>query len=75
MTKSEKLQSLQNLTDENLLRLYHDYVCNNHYNEGYDPPDMLELLRLKIEVKDIEELVLERMLPANQQYVRQAKTL
>jgi hypothetical protein len=75
MTKSEKLQSLKDLTNENLLRLYHDYVCNAHYNEGYDPAYLVEFLRLKIEVKDIEELVLERMLPDNQQYVRQAKTL
>jgi hypothetical protein len=61
MTKSEKLQSLLDLPDENLLALYSAYVCNNHYNEGYDPPYLVELLRLKIEVKDIEELVLARM--------------
>ena len=75
MTKTEKLQSLLDLTDENLLSFYTEYVRNDHYNEGYDPAYLVEFIQLKIEVKDIEKLVLERMLPANIQYVRQAKTL
>ena len=64
VTKSEKLQSLKDLTSENLLSLYSEYVRFvrfDHYN-GYQPsPFDMELIRLKIEVKDIEDLVLARM--------------
>jgi hypothetical protein len=53
VTKSEKLKSLKDLTNEKLLSIYSAYVC--------DPAYLVEFIRLKIEVKDIEELVLARM--------------
>jgi len=62
VTKSEKLQSLKDLTNENLLSIYSNYVRYDHYSESEQPfPFDIELLQLKIEVKDIEELVLSRM--------------
>jgi len=63
MNKSEKLESLNSLSNENLLELYSDYVRFFHYDpHGYFSDKMKELRDLEIKLDDIESLVLDRMI-------------
>jgi hypothetical protein len=62
MNKSEKLESLNSLSNENLLELYSDYVRLFHYNPHTTSSTMKELLDLKIKLEDLESLVLDRMI-------------
>ena len=62
MNKSEKLESLNSLSNENLLELYSDYVRFFHYDPHATSSTMKELLDLEIKLDDIESLVLDRMI-------------
>jgi|688.fasta_scaffold16738_12 hypothetical protein len=55
------LDEIKNLSNEELLDLYSDFVREHHYSPSRAPDKIMKLYENKISPDDVQEVVLERM--------------